>query len=54
MNAHTDHSMMPVPEWTPTHTLSRQIARARKEMGPDRWAALNAEFVAEQPKGDDA
>lgn len=33
------------PEWTPSHTLNRQIVSARQEMGPDKWAALNAEWA---------
>ena len=33
------------PEWTPSHTLERQIVSARQEMGPERWAALNAEWL---------
>ncbi len=33
------------PEWTPSHTLNRQIVSARQEMGPDKWAALNAEWL---------
>lgn len=32
------------PEWTPSHTLNRQIASARREMGPQKWAELNAEW----------
>lgn len=32
------------PEWMPTMTLSKQVAQARREMGPERWAALNAEW----------
>lgn len=38
-----------VPPHTPTHTLDRQIAEARREMGPDRWAELNAEWEAPVP-----
>lgn len=33
-----------VPEWAANNTLDRQVARARREMGPARWAALNAEW----------
>jgi hypothetical protein len=32
------------PEWNPTHTLDRQIAAARREMGPERWAELQKEW----------
>ena len=32
------------PEWTAPHTLERQIAQARAEMGPDRWAELEKEW----------
>lgn len=31
-------------EWQGTNTLNRQIARARKSMGPARWAQLNREW----------
>lgn len=34
----------PVPECTPTFTLERQIAAARKEMGEARWQQLTAEW----------
>lgn len=33
------------PEWVPTMTMSRQVARARREMGEARWAELNAEWL---------
>jgi hypothetical protein len=29
----------------PTFTLSRQVARARAEMGEARWSLLNAEWL---------
>ena len=32
------------PEWSPTYGMSRQIAQARRDMGPEKWAALNAEW----------
>lgn len=32
------------PEWMPTLTLAKQVARARREMGEAKWAALNAEW----------
>lgn len=36
------------PAWSnecaPTFTLSRQVARARAEMGEQRWTDLNAEW----------
>lgn len=32
------------PEYMPTLTLDRQIARARKEMGEERWSQLMAEW----------
>lgn len=32
------------PEWMPTLTLAKQVARARREMGEVKWAALNAEW----------
>lgn len=31
-------------EAAPTFTLDRQIEQARREMGPDRWAKLQAEW----------
>ena len=31
-----------VPEATPSFTLDREIERAKREMGPKRWAELNA------------
>lgn len=37
-------SVEPVPESTPTFTLGRQIAAARKHMGEVRWAELMAEW----------
>ena len=33
-----------VPEYTPTFTLDSEIVRARREMGPARWAELCAEM----------
>lgn len=33
------------PEWTPSHTMNRQVAKARREMGERRWAELNAEWL---------
>lgn len=35
-----------VPECTPTYTLDREIERAKAEMGPEKWARLNAEWEA--------
>jgi len=32
------------PAVEPTFTLDRHIARARREMGADRWAQLNSEW----------
>lgn len=32
------------PEWTPSNTMNRQVAKARREMGEARWAALNREW----------
>lgn len=34
------------PEWTPTMSLDRQIARARRGMGEAKWQRLNAEWGA--------
>lgn len=34
------------PEWAPTLGLDLAIARARTEMGEDRWAELNREWEA--------
>jgi len=31
-------------EAAPTYTLDREIARARAEMGEEKWARLNAEW----------
>ncbi|MBA4086657.1 MAG: hypothetical protein C0491_02495 [Novosphingobium sp.] len=31
-------------EQVPAFTLERHIAQARAEIGPERWAALNAEW----------
>jgi hypothetical protein len=39
--------MEPTPEWMPTMTLDREIARARQEMGEEVWQRLNAEFLKE-------
>ena len=36
----------PRRECDPTHSLDRQIAQARQEMGEARWAELNAEWGA--------
>ena len=33
------------PEWTPTMTMHKQVAMARREMGPERWAELNSEWL---------
>lgn len=33
-----------VPDLSPSFTLERQIAEARKRMGEKRWAELNAEW----------
>lgn len=32
------------PEWVPTMTMNRQVARARREMGEARWAELEKEW----------
>lgn len=32
------------PEHTPTYTLDRQIAEARRRMGEDQWHRLYREF----------
>jgi len=34
------------PEYSPTFSLSRQVAAARREMGAARWAQLNSEWEA--------
>lgn len=34
------------PEWVPTMTMNRQVARARHEMGEEVWLKLNQEWVA--------
>ena len=39
-----EESKMTDPEWTATHTLDRQIADARQEMGEQRWAELEKEW----------
>lgn len=39
------------PEWAGNNQLDRQIARARREMGEVRWAALNAEWATPQDDG---
>lgn len=31
-------------DFEPSYTLDQQIAEARAEMGPDRWAQLNSEW----------
>ena len=31
-------------EHEPTHTLDRQIAEARRDMGPERWDELMKEW----------
>lgn len=36
----------PTPEWMPTNTLNKQVARARRQMGEKRWQELNAEWDA--------
>lgn len=33
------------PEFTPSFTLDRQIAVARKDMGEKRWSELNGEWA---------
>lgn len=33
------------PEWTPSHTMNRHIAQARRRMGEARWAELNGEWL---------
>lgn len=33
------------PEWMPTYGIDRQIAQARRDMGPKRWAELQAEWA---------
>lgn len=35
-----------VPEHTPSYTLDRHIAEAKRCMGPERWAELNREWEA--------
>jgi len=32
-------------EYEPTYTLDRQIEHARRFMTPDRWEALNSEWL---------
>ena len=51
MNAPAHHSAFArqveatfTPEYTPTYRLERQIAQARREMGEERWAQLQAEW----------
>lgn len=36
----------PIAEHTPTFTLDRQVAKARREMGEAEWRRLCAEFDA--------
>lgn len=44
----TDARLIPAqqgdPEWTPSNTMNRHVAKARREMGETRWAVLNAEW----------
>ncbi len=32
-------------EYDPTFNLDREVAKARKRMGPERWAELNREWA---------
>ncbi|MES2272538.1 MAG: hypothetical protein V4533_16820 [Pseudomonadota bacterium] len=36
----------PTPEYNPNFSLDRQIAEAKAEIGPERWAELQAEWDA--------
>ena len=38
------HLKWAVPEYEPSFTLDREVARARAEMGEKRWNELNAEW----------
>lgn len=35
-------------EWDQTNTLQRDISAARENMGEDRWAEINAEWLCSQ------
>ena len=39
-------NLNPTPEYTPTYSLNKHVAEARRQMGEQRWADLNREWKA--------
>jgi tRNA 2-selenouridine synthase SelU len=41
---HFQQAVDRLSEWEPSYKLEQRIAEARRRMGPERWAELQAEW----------